>query len=274
MGNTSEVAIAVCRTPKEALHVALSKLSEPLIPSLGSSTVVIKPSIYDPQLVGNTSLAMASAVIDLFRKSFLVKVVESDNPVRTAEEAFKGAGYEILKTNEVQLVSLTSSPSSSIKMPGYLFDDHLMPSILLDHLFLVNVATAKLESEICTVGAGIKNLFGLLPEPDKSPYHREINRALMDILHLFRPALTVLDLTEVVVGSRLNGVTKHVGGVIVGTDPVAVDAYCATLMGLEPLEIPYLKLAYDAGLGEAIIDRIQILGSESQIRRLNILMGL
>lgn len=266
------MAIAVRRTPREALHVALSKLRAPLAVSSRSNTVVIKPSIYDPNTVGNTSPVMIRAVVDLFVGSALVKIVESDNPIRTADEAFKTAGYESLNTEGVELVNLSKSPSARAAMPGFFHGEHPMPSLLLNSPFLVNVATAKFEPDICTIGAGIKNLFGLLPESNKDRYHEDINPILIDLLAAFRPDLTILDLTEVVVGPRANGITKHVGGVIVSTDPVAADAYCANLLGLEPLDIPYLKIAHDNGLGEAIIDRIRVLGTKNQIELLANLM--
>jgi uncharacterized protein (DUF362 family) len=143
-----------------------------------------------------------------------------------------------------------------------------MPDILHSGGFLVNVATLKAEPEICTVGAGIKNLFGLLPEIDKSVYHSAIDDVLMDLLSIYTPNLTILDLTQVVIGDRVNGQVKDVGGVVVGIDPVAVDAYCATLLGFDPLKIPHLQAAHKLGFGEVLPDLIRVKGTEHQKREL------
>ena len=39
------------------------------------------------------------------------------------------------------------------------------------------------------------------------------------------------------------GSAKPMGLVIVGTNPTAVDATCARIIGLEPTKIPYLEIA-------------------------------
>ena len=41
------------------------------------------------------------------------------------------------------------------------------------------------------------------------------------------------------------------GLMLAGADQVAVDATIARLMGLDPFEIPFLRLAHEAGLGTA-----------------------
>ena len=127
----------------------------------------------------------------------------------------------------------------------------------------------KAEPEICKLGAGIKNLFGLLPELNKNVYHASIDSVLIDLLIAYRPNLTVIDLTDVVIGNREYGQSKHVGGVVVGTDPVAVDAFCSSLLGIDPMTIDYLRTAHTLGLGEALLDRIIIRGTIHQIEGLN-----
>ena len=130
------------------------------------------------------------------------------------------------------------------------------------------MATVKKQGDI-VFGAGIKNLFGLLGRRDKNELHSRLNSILVDLLTMFRPTLSILDLTEVVIGDRKEKQTLPLSGVIVGTDPVAVDAYCAHLLGFDPLKIEYIKNAYDAGLGEALPERIQVLGTEHQIKKVS-----
>jgi uncharacterized protein (DUF362 family) len=165
-------------------------------------------------------------------------------------------------------VNLSESPRQSMKMAGHYFKILEMPTLLSKPNFFVNVPTVKLEPGICTVGGGIKNLFGLIPEPDKRHYHSHIDEVLLDLLISFRPQLTIMDLTTLVVGDREEGITKDIGAVIVGTDPVAVDAFCADLLGIVPTEISHLKKAFDLGLGEILIDRIRISGTEDQTAKL------
>jgi len=264
--HTCEISVAVRRSPQETLSVALSKLTGPLSLSKGIERVVIKTSIYDPDLPGNTSLVMIRYLSRLMGSTAQVTVVESDNPLRSAESAFSRSGYAALEKEGVKLVNLSSIPTVNVTMPGHMFHDRPMPAILSGGLFLVNVATLKLVPDSRTIGAGVKSLFGLLPEKDKSTYHERLDDCLLDLLAVFRPDLTVMDLTEVVIGTRDRALIRKVGGVVVGTDPVAVDAYCASLLGIDPSTIPYLRRAHELGLGEIVLDRIHVRGTEHQKR--------
>jgi uncharacterized protein (DUF362 family) len=264
MISSTEIAVAVKRTPKEAFRTALAFLSSPLSTRKGGNGVVVKPSIYDPRLPGNTDVRIVRAVIDAFRDIGEVSVVESDNPIRTTEEAFSESGYASLAEMGVHLLNLSSAPLMDVEMPGYFFRKRRMPVLLGTPAFFVNLATLKTERGVTAVGAGIKNLFGLLPERDKSVYHQSIDSVLLDLLMTYRPDLTVVDLTQQVLGERESKATTDVGGVILGTDPVAVDAFCADLLRVDPLEIPYLRLASEAGMGEALLDRIRVRGTEHQ----------
>jgi uncharacterized protein (DUF362 family) len=234
---------------------------------------VIKPSILDPGLPGNTSAEMVHALVVLFKDTAEVVIAESDNPFRTASEAFDGCGYNALIELGAKLVNLTTDPRQPVAMPGHHFMEHEMPVLLLGSSFHVNSATLKVEPENGTVWGSIKNLFGLLPDVDKRVFHSQLDDVLLDLLGSFRPDLTIMELTEIVIGERKAGEVRRVNGVVVGRDPVAVDAFCAGLFGLDPLSIPYLRRAHELGLGEALLDRIDVRGTEHQKSLLTDLIG-
>ncbi|MCJ7817959.1 MAG: DUF362 domain-containing protein [Candidatus Thorarchaeota archaeon] len=268
MEYTAEISIGLRRNPKESLLAALSRLTTLLDIPASANQILIKPSIYDPKLVGNTELELVRAITRTFSNLGHISIIESDNPFRTTKEAFEASGYSELVNENVELVNLSEIPLQPHKMAGHYFETLEMPSLLTKTNFFVNVPTLKLEPGICTIGGGIKNLFGLIPEPDKRQYHFRIDDVLLDILTAFRPQLTIMDLTTLVIGDREEGNTKDVGAVIVGTDPVSVDAFCSNLMGINPVEISHLKKAYDLGLGEIHVDRIKISGTEDQRAKL------
>lgn len=260
----SEVAIGVRQTPQESLRSALSRLNEPIVSSKNVQRVVIKPSIYDPDLPGNTDVNVVRSVIQMFRSIGPISVVESDTLLRTTKEAFARCGYLDLESEGISLLNLSDSEMTPVKFAGNFFQNRKMPHILHDNIFLINVATLKAEPEICTVGAGIKNLFSLLPEIDKSIYHKSIDQVLIDLLEAYKPDLTVIDLTEVVIGSRTEGRTEKISGIVVGIDPVAVDSFCSSLLGVDPLKVDYLRIANSLGMGEALPDRILVRGTDHQ----------
>ncbi|WP_165073921.1 DUF362 domain-containing protein [Paludisphaera rhizosphaerae] len=64
------------------------------------------------------------------------------------------------------------------------------------------------------------------------------------------------------------GTQLRLGTVVAGTDPVAVDAVAAAIMGFDPLDVAYLRRAQAAGLGVADLAAITIVGEPwSQVRR-------
>jgi uncharacterized protein (DUF362 family) len=265
MGSSAEVAIAVKKNPRQALATALSKLTQPLLITGAETRIVIKPSILDPEVPGNTTLEVIRAVLGLFENNTEVLLVESDNPFRSVEDAYSKLGYSDLATESVKLFNLSLDTLNPISMPGHYFSTaHKMPHALKDPLFLVNVATLKFRPDEGMIWGGIKNLFGLLPEVEKQNFHAHLEDVLLDLLSAFRPNLTVIDLSEVVIGKRFTGRRMKVGGMVVGVDPVAVDSFCAGLFGLNPMKVPYLKHAYDLGLGEALLDRIEVRGTDHQ----------
>ena len=265
---TSEVSIGVRRSQAEALGVALSGLRTPPEVPRGPSEVLIKPSIYDPKLVGNTHVSVVKAVLNAFKTLGPAVIVESDNPRRRAIDAFQQSGYSGLSNSDVSLVNLSELDTTVVKMPGHFFKEHRMPTILTEGHFFINMPTVKPEPDVCGIGAGIKNLFGLIPEVDKSVYHKRIDDVLMDLLTVFRPQMTIVDMTTLVIGERAEGVTREIGAIVVGTDPVAVDAFCADLFGVDVLTVFHLKKAYELGLGEIVLDRIRVSGTETQKQKL------
>ncbi|MGY5880007.1 MAG: DUF362 domain-containing protein [Candidatus Thorarchaeota archaeon] len=264
MEYTSEISIGLRRNPKEALAAALSRLATSLDIPASTSQILIKPSIYDPTLVGNTEPELVGAIARVFSNLGHISIIESDNPLRTTSDAFEKMGYTKLASDKVKLVNLSEIERQTVRISGYHFDSLDMPTLLTKPNFLVNVPTLKLEPGICIVGGGIKNLFGLIPETDKRHYHSKIDDVLLDLLIAFRPQLTIMDLTSLVIGNREDGNVKKIGAVIAGTDPVAVDAFCADLLGIDPMKVSHLKRAFDLGLGEIIIDRMKISGTEDQ----------
>ena len=268
MNHTSEVAIAIRRTPRESLSEALSKLLAPPTPKGAIDRVIIKPSIYNPDFAGNTSPDLVGALISLFKFLAPVLVVESDNPLRNAEDAFRQSSYRALEGKTTTLVNLSKSDLAPVKMAGRLFESKPMPTLLTGSRMLINAATLKVNPGVSVIGASMKNLFGLLPEVDKSVYHERIDDALVDLLQAFRPDLTVVDLTEITIGQREEGRVAKVGGVVVGTDPVAVDTFCCDLVGIDAFDVPHIVKAYELGLGEALIDRIMVRGTEYQKQKI------
>ena len=58
----------------------------------------------------------------------------------------------------------------------------------------------------------------------------------------------------------LNGTPKSLGALIMGCDPLAVDATCCRLMQLDPAKVAYLVLGHRNRLGRLHAARIEQIG--------------
>lgn len=80
-----------------------------------------------------------------------------------------------------------------------------------------------------------------------------------------QPHLTVLDATRVLTtgGPEGPGVVDELNTLVIGTDTVAVDAYTVELARwnkrkISAEDVPYIKMAQQMGVGEADINRLEI----------------
>jgi len=127
----------------------------------------------------------------------------------------------------------------------------------------------KLKTHVLTLCTGaVKNLFGTIPGTRKREVHlrapgvQDFSRALVDVLELVRPGLTIMD---GVVGQEGNGPgtggTPHrYGCLAASTDPVALDTVITQAMGYRPGEVLHLVEAAARGLGVADVEAIQVEG--------------
>ena len=85
--------------------------------------------------------------------------------------------------------------------------------------------------------------------------------SLVALAALMKPRVSLIDGFTAMEGEGPRyGRRLALGTVIAGTDPVAVDAVAASIMGFEPREIAYLRQAEIKGLGTADLAAITIVG--------------
>lgn len=98
----------------------------------------------------------------------------------------------------------------------------------------------------------IKNWYGLLGGR-RNIFHQQIHTIIADLAMMIKPTLVILDGTWTMVANGPTGGSsddlKPTQTVIAGTDPVAVDALGATLLGKTADDLPHLKMAEAAGVG-------------------------
>jgi len=218
-------------------------------------TVLVKPNMaWDrtPEQGANTHPEVLATVVRLCREAGARRVVVAEVPVhdaaRTAarsgiEAAARGAGAEFIVPPHAGFTM--AAIGGAVLDRWEVFDPALAADVL------INVPVVK-DHGLSRLTCGLKNLYGFLGG-NRGTLHQRIHVAIADLAAAFRPALTVVDATRVMMrggpqGGRI-GDLRLEGAVAAGADPVLLDAWGATLLGADPRAIDHIVLAAGRGLG-------------------------
>lgn len=132
---------------------------------------------------------------------------------------------------------------------------------------IVHLPTVKTHVFTTTTGA-MKNAFGGLLNERRHWTHPVIHETLVDLLliqkKIHRGVFAVMDGTFAGDGPGPRCMVPYAKNVILASaDQVAIDAVAARLMGFDPLQIRYIRLAHDAGLGCGDPREIEIAGDQA-----------
>lgn len=138
-----------------------------------------------------------------------------------------------------------------------------IPKMFIDKQIL-QACTMKTHGHSTTTGA-VKNSFGGLLRENRHYMHQHIHEGLVDLMYMqkeLHPAIfAVADGTVAGDGAGPRTMVPKIKNVILASsDSVAIDAIAAKIMGFDPMEIPYLKMCHERGLGIADVDKIEIVG--------------
>jgi len=131
---------------------------------------------------------------------------------------------------------------------------------------IIHLPTMKTHGHSIMTGA-VKNAFGGLLKEVRHYAHKYIHEVLVDLLLMERqlhPAtFAVMDGTVCGDGAGPRTMIPYVGNrVLASSDSVAIDAISAQMMGFDPMEIPFLRMAHERGLGVADPKDIEIVGED------------
>ncbi len=131
---------------------------------------------------------------------------------------------------------------------------------------IIHLPTVKTHV-FTTITGAMKNAFGGLLFEKRHYCHATIHETLVDLLMIqqeIHPGVfAVVDgtFTGDGAGPRCMRVQER-GLLVAGADQVAVDATIARLMGLDPFEIPFLRMAHEDELGTADARDIEVVGAD------------
>jgi uncharacterized protein (DUF362 family) len=179
--------------------------------------------------------------------------------------ALEAAGIQAVYLEDDEFVE-TPLPGAQILKTAH------VPRTVVEADVFINLPVMKIHS-LTTVTLAIKNLHGIVSDYDKLYQHcyRELAlaRKLTDLLRIRRIDLNVMDaLVAQEADHAAEGRPVQMGLILASTDAVALDAVAGAVMGLAPREVDTTRLAGEAGLGEADLGGIEVVGeSIESVRR-------
>ncbi|MGB9870835.1 MAG: DUF362 domain-containing protein [Anaerolineae bacterium] len=228
--------------------------------------VIIKPNIciayHTYEYAATTNPWVVAALVRMAYEAGARRVRVMDHPFGgMPEEAYarsgiadqvRAAGGEMEVMARIKFVE-TEIPQGLDLRQCAIYDDILKADVV------INVPIAKHHS-LARLTLGMKNLMGTIW--DRPMMHRNLGQRLADLASRIRPTLTVVDAVRILTahgptGGNLDDVRK-LDTVIASPDIVAADAFAATLFGLRPEDLDYVRAGVAMGLGRADLENLRI----------------
>jgi uncharacterized protein (DUF362 family) len=124
---------------------------------------------------------------------------------------------------------------------------------LIDADVIISVPTMKTHL-LTGVTMAMKNMYGTFPDIDKAKFHKKgIESAIVEVNTAFTPSLVIIDGS---IGGEamgpLSATPLNYQTIIASNNVVMADTIACQLMGYKPLDIVHIKMAQEAGLGNAM----------------------
>lgn len=220
-------------------------------------------------------------VSDLSFLSNIVQLVYNTNPyaeILIAEADSTGHGFAYAKFEhlglpeslklpaeiQITLLDMTRDRLQEVKDTRFKyykdFDHQLwLSEKLLKADVVVSLSNLKMHTVTGYTGA-CKNLFGCLPDFDKSPNHTHIHTVIHDLVLAIKPTLSVVDAFYGMEGNGpVQGNDIDSGYRVFSENPVEADLYAAYTVGFDPYKVGYLKLLCKTENQKKIINPPQVI---------------
>ena len=217
--------------------------------------VAIKPNIgWDrvPEQAANTNPEVVRAVVELCYDAGAKRVIVTDKSCNDPRRTFQRSGIAAAARSagaDVPLPEERRFREYSIR--GEILDVWPVYIPFLEADKVINIPIVK-HHNLAQATIGMKNWYGLI-SGRRNQLHQQIDIGIADLADFMRPTLVVMDAVRILVtngpqGGNISDV-RRMDIVAAGTDQVALDAYGASLLGLNPEEVGYIRIGHERGLG-------------------------
>ncbi len=195
--------------------------------------------------------------------------------------AFQEAGFDpVFARTGAKKICFEEVPQVEIPLTheGRLRDYVFTPEPVAKADFFVNCPKFKAHPWT-TVTFSMKNYIGIQDDRHRLIDHdHALNRKVADLQYIVQPQLVVIDAIIAGEGRMLTPIPRNMNLVVIGNNQVAIDAVCCRIIGVDPLSVEHIRLAYERGFGPVEAEKIRLGGdvplAEAQRRAKGFQVGL
>lgn len=260
----SRVAIVKGTNPVETTIKALERVGSDVDSVFSRKTrVLIKPNYLNsehPSTGITTDSRVVEGIVKFLRERKIEDIIIGEGSgFAETFEAFKVAGIDVVAERwDVRLVDLNKDEFVDVEPPNPLSLRKIRVAKTAFERTIVSVPKLK-PHRIATVTLSLKNMMGALASKGSMHVGR-LSPKIADLASILKPRLSVIDGIIAGEGHESSGNPVEMNLVIAGTDPVAVDATGAAVMGIPPTDVKHLVLAEKKSIGTCRLEEITILG--------------
>ena len=226
--------------------------------------VVVKPNIgWDrtPEYAANTNPEVVATVVRLCYEAGAKTVKVFDHPVADARRTYKQSGIADAAAAAGAAVRFVDERKfKDMQINGLALKSWPLYTEAIEADAIINLPIAKTHG-ISGLTLGMKNWMGVMGGW-RGRIHQRIDESLVDVTRVVKPTLTILDAVRILTGNGPQGGSladvRRLDTVAAGVDPVAVDAFGATLFGMKPAELGCVRVGHQARLGSMDLGRMNI----------------
>jgi uncharacterized protein (DUF362 family) len=229
-------------------------------------TVVVKPNMsWDriPELGANTHPAVVRQVVELCLEAGAKKVKVMDRNINRSAYDISGikAAVEGIRDRRAIVEYMDERRFAEVSLDRFkAFRSYAFYKDILEADRFINIPVTKVHRS-ATMTQCLKNMMGAIGG-NRRILHTNLHLAIAELNLVLRPDLHVVDATRIMVkngptGGRLEDVEVR-NLVLAGTDPVALDAFGATLFGFKPEDVEHITKAHQVGRGEMDLNKIKL----------------
>lgn len=238
-----------------------------------SDTVLLKPNVKNQSLSGYgvvTDARVVDALLELLNSLGVNRTIIAEGAAYPTGSYNTMSAYEVSGVMDVAkkwgstLVDLNDYNSVDVEIPNAsVLKKVRIGRAIREADVIINVPVLKTHSETL-LSACLKNFVGIATREEKKVLHRlGLNEALIDLCSTVKAHFNVVDAIVALEGDGPNlppGKPKRLDLIIAGNNWVAVDAVCASIIGINPNQVSHLKLAEKRGLGTLDLNQIEVVG--------------